>query len=550
MVENRVAMLFTFVDRGVSMPTRGNIEGNHFFANILGQGREVHMLHRGKFGSLMAVGGCLALSGVAIAMWNGAPSFTVSDVYAQQTAAAETAKGELVARAEELSGAFRAVAKAMKPSVVSITATKKVNVNVDGRRGMPEEFRRFFGEDFGGEQFQTPAPQNRRESREYTEQEIPAGLGSGVIISEDGYILTNNHVVAQADGLRVTLSDGRELEVEKVVGTDEKSDLAVLKVNATGLAAAKFGDSEALEVGDWVVAIGSPFGLAQTVTQGIVSATNRADMQITSYDDFIQTDAAINPGNSGGPLLNLQGEVIGINTAIASRSGSYNGIGFAIPSNTTRKVVENLIRNGRMIRGFVGLALAPLDSARLAKANLPSDLRGVVVEEVYPDGPAAKAGLQPGDVIVGVNKKNVDSVPQLRNVIAGMAPGDVSEFRIQRENKAMTIEVKIEEQTDEKLAAMGGANGQLPGLQLEPNSPELAAEYGLPEDASGLVVTGLASNSPFGDLLSLGDLIVSVNGKKVNNAGDVATVLRQSRSLKLEIVNSQGSRMVELRVAR
>lgn len=512
------------------------------------------MMHRGKFGSLMAVGGCLALSGVAIAMWNGTPTFSVSEVYAQQTEAAETAKGQLVARAEELSGAFRAVAKALKPSVVSITATKKVNLNGNGRRGLPpglpEEFRRFFGEDFGGEQFGNPAPQNRREPGEDAEQEIPAGLGSGVIISEDGYILTNNHVVAQADGLRVTLSDGRELEVEKVVGTDEKSDLAVLKVNASGLVAAKFGDSEALEVGDWVVAIGSPFGLAQTVTQGIVSATNRADMQITSYDDFIQTDAAINPGNSGGPLLNLQGEVIGINTAIASRSGSYNGIGFAIPSNTTRKVVESLIRSGRMIRGFVGLALAPLDSTRLAKANLPSDLRGVVVEEVYPDGPAAKAGLQPGDVIVGVNKKNVDSVPQLRNVIAGMAPGDVSEFRIQRENKALTIEVKIEEQTDEKLAAMGGANGQLPGLQLEPNSPELAAEYGLPEDASGLVVTGLASNSPFGGLLSLGDLIVSVNGKKVNNAGDVATVLRQSRSLKLEIVNSQGSRMVELRVAR
>lgn len=509
-------------------------------------------MHRGKLGSLMAVGGCLLLSGVAIGMWNGAPVFSVSDVYVKQTADAEAARGQLVARAEELSGAFRAVAKVLKPSVVSITATKKVNMSRGTGRGLPpglpEEFRRFFGDDFG-EQFEAPAPRNER-GAESAEQEIPAGLGSGVIISEDGYIVTNNHVVAQADGLKVTLSDGRELDVEKVVGTDEKSDLAVLKVNATGLVAAKFGDSEALEVGDWVVAIGSPFGLAQTVTQGIVSATNRADMQITQYDDFIQTDAAINPGNSGGPLLNLQGEVIGINTAIASRSGSYNGIGFAIPSNTTRRIVESLIRNGRMIRGFVGLALAPLDRDRLEKENLPSDLRGVLVEEVSPNGPAAKAGLKPGDVITGVDKKAVDSVPGLRNIIASTNPGTSAAFRIQRGGKAMEIPVTVEEQTDEKLAAMGGANGAIPGLQLEPNSPELAAEYGLPESETGLVVTGLASNSPFASLLSLGDMIVSVNGKKVATVNDVAASLRQGRSLKLDIVNAQGNRTVELRIGR
>lgn len=509
-------------------------------------------MHRGKLGSLMAVGGCLLLSGVAIGMWNGAPVFTVSDVYVKQTADAEAARGQLVARAEELSGAFRAVAKVLKPSVVSITATKKVNMSRGAGRGLPpglpEEFRRFFGDDFG-EQFEAPVPRNES-GNESAEQEIPAGLGSGVIISEDGYIVTNNHVVAQADGLKVTLSDGRELDVEKVVGTDEKSDLAVLKVNATGLVAAKFGDSEALEVGDWVVAIGSPFGLAQTVTQGIVSATNRADMQITQYDDFIQTDAAINPGNSGGPLLNLQGEVIGINTAIASRSGSYNGIGFAIPSNTTRRVVESLIRNGRMIRGFVGLALAPLDRDRLEKENLPSDLRGVLVEEVSPNGPAAKAGLKPGDVITGVDKKAVDSVPGLRNIIASTNPGTSAAFRIQRGGKAMEIPVTVEEQTDEKLAAMGGVNGAIPGLQLEPNSPELAAEYGLPESETGLVVTGLASNSPFASLLSLGDMIVSVNGKKVATVNDVAASLRQGRSLKLDIVNAQGNRTVELRIGR
>ena len=508
-------------------------------------------MHRGKLGSLMAVGGCLLLSGVAIGMWNGTPAYNLSEVYAKQTADADAARGQLVARAEELSGAFRAVAKVLKPSVVSITATKKVSMNRGGRAvppGIPEEFRRFFGDDFGGPQSEAPASRGGESNAQ--EQEIPAGLGSGVIISEDGYIVTNNHVVAQADGLKVTLSDGRELDVEKVVGTDEKSDLAVLKVNASGLVAAKFGDSESLEVGDWVVAIGSPFGLAQTVTQGIVSATNRADMQITQYDDFIQTDAAINPGNSGGPLLNLQGEVIGINTAIASRSGSYNGIGFAIPSNTTRRVVESLIRNGRMIRGFVGLALAPLDRERLEKEDLPGDLRGVLVEEVSPEGPAAKAGLLPGDVITSVDKKLVDSVPGLRNIIASTTPGTTAEFRVQRAGKAMAIQVTIDEQTDEKLAAMGGAGATLSGLQLEPNSPELAAEYGLPESETGLVVTGLASNSPFASLLSLGDMIVSVNGKKVTSSSDVAASIRQGRALKLDIVNAQGNRSVELRLGR
>jgi serine protease Do len=526
----------------------GYFSGAKHFVFIL----RVVIMHRGRLGSFLAVGGCLLLSGGAIAMWNGAPGFTASEVYTKQSADAEAARGKLVARAEELSGAFRAVAKVLKPSVVSITATKRVNMGRGGGGlppGLPEEFRRFFGDDFGGPEFETPVPRGGRRG-DVQEQEIPAGLGSGVIISEDGYIVTNNHVVAQADGLKVTLSDGRELDVDKVVGTDEKSDLAVLKVNATGLVAAKFGDSEALEVGDWVVAIGSPFGLAQTVTQGIVSATNRADMQITQYDDFIQTDAAINPGNSGGPLLNLQGEVIGINTAIASRSGSYNGIGFAIPSNTTRRVVESLIRNGRMIRGFVGLQLAPLDRERLEQENLPSDLRGVWIEEVSPEGPAAKAGLRPGDIVTAVNDKAVDSVPGLRNIIASTPPGTSVEFRIQRESKAMEVQIKIDEQTDEKLAAMGGPAGGLPGIQLEPNSPELAAEYGLTESASGVVVTGLASNSPFASLLSLGDMIVSVNGTKVSSVNDVAVSLRQGRSLKLEIVNKQGNRTVELRIGR
>jgi len=514
------------------------------------------MIHRGKLSTFLAVGGCLAVSGLFVGITKFGGGSGTSQLYAQQTVSAELAKREL-ARADELSGAFRKVAKALKPSVVSITATKKVGGGLRGGLnqglppGIPEEFRRFFGEEF--EQFGAPQPKGRPRQMQPQEddmqdQEVPAGLGSGVIISADGYILTNNHVIAQADGLKVTFSDGREMDVEKVVGADEKIDLAVLKVNASGLAPASLGDSDAMEVGDWVVAIGSPFGLAQTVTQGIVSATNRSDMQITSYDDFIQTDAAINPGNSGGPLLNLSGEVIGINTAIASRSGSYNGIGFAIPSNKVRRVAESLIRNGRMIRGFVGLSLAPLDRERLEKEKLPTDLRGVMIDDVYPEGPAAKAGLQKSDVVTSIDNKDVDSVPALRHYIADLSPGATVEFHILRGGKKEEIKVTVEEQTDDKLLAMGSGGIQLPGLQLEPSSPELAAEYNLPENAKGLVVTGIASNGPFGSLLSLGDLIVSVNGKPVGKVADMAVALRQGRSLKMEVMNQEGRRVVELRI--
>jgi hypothetical protein len=281
-----------------------------------------------------------------------------------------------------------------------------------------------------------------------------------------------------------------------------KSDLAVLKVNASGLVAAKFGDSEALEVGDWVVAIGSPFGLAQTVTQGIVSATNRADMQITQYDDFIQTDAAINPGNSGGPLLNLQGEVIGINTAIASRSGSYNGIGFAIPSNTTRRVVESLIRNGRMIRGFVGLALAPLDRERLGKENLPSDLRGVLVEEVSPEGPAAKAGLLPGDVITGVDKKfgsTLFPACETSSPARPLVPPLNSVFNATA--KRWRFKSRLKSRRMKNWPRWVGLELPCQACNWSPTHRNLLSSTGLPESTSGLVVTGMASNSPFASLL-------------------------------------------------
>ena len=271
-----------------------------------------------------------------------------STAYARQIAEAKSSRVELdsqasVASADQLSRVFREVSKSVKPAVVSIKNLVETNVRKRGNgrlpQGLPPGLEDFFG---GIEMGDEGTNETRR---------MQNGLGSGVIFRPDGYILTNNHVVKDATILEVFLSDDRRFEA-KVIGTDERTDLAVLKIDTTGLVAAPLGDSSKMEVGDWAIAIGSPFGLSQTVTAGIISATERTDQGITAYDNFIQTDAAINPGNSGGPLVNLRGEVIGINTAIASRGGGYNGIGFAVPSNLATRVVGDIISKGIVSRGY------------------------------------------------------------------------------------------------------------------------------------------------------------------------------------------------------
>lgn len=332
--------------------------------------------------------------------------------------------------ARGLSRVFQGVARKAEPSVVHITQLNRVQ----------QVQRDWFG-------FPIAVGEPR-----LTE----TGLGSGVIVSESGYVLTNNHVVRQAEVVRVKLFDGREFEA-KIVGRDPLTDIAVLKIEASGLTPAEFADSDALEVGEWVVAIGSPFGFSNTVTAGIVSAKARSglvlDGMVEGYQDFIQTDAAINPGNSGGPLLNLEGRVVGVNSAIASRTGGYQGIGFAIPSNMARAVMDSIIRHGRVARGWLGVSVTELPAEEVSRlgAGLRQALR---VEYVAPGSPAEKAGLRPGDIITRLQGRAVESSARFRNTIALTPPDSKVNVEILRGGEARTLTAVIADQLSVGLSAL------------------------------------------------------------------------------------------------
>ena len=323
-----------------------------------------------------------------------------------------------------LGKAFAAIAKQVTPAVVNISATRVI----PGRRSPMSDdpfFRHFFGDDFPfGDLFAEPERQAQ-------------SLGSGVIVSSDGTVITNNHVVEQAAAIRVSLADGRQFDA-KVVGVDPDTDIAVLKVGATGLPVAEWGDSGPLEVGEWVIAVGSPFGLSQTVTAGIVSAKGRTDMGISGYEDFIQTDAAINPGNSGGALVNMDGKLVGINTAILSETGGYQGVGFAVPSAIARPVMETLIRDGRVVRAWLGVLVSPV-------ADASGQPAGVAITNMYRQSPAHQGGLLPGDVIVQVAGKPIESPAQLRNTINRMKIGSKVEIALQRQGEALRATCELVE---------------------------------------------------------------------------------------------------------
>jgi len=323
------------------------------------------------------------------------------------------------------SEAFISVAKAAQPAVVNISSSRKV---IAGAQQPPSPspffddpfFRRFFGEEFR-RRFQLP-PERREQ-----------GLGSGVLVSPDGYIVTNNHVIAEAEEVTVLLADSRRFTA-KVVATDPRTDVAVIKIDAKGLPMLPWGDSSRLQVGEMVLAVGNPFGLNQTVTMGIISAVGRAHMGIVDYEDFIQTDAAINPGNSGGALVNLKGELIGINTAIFSQSGGYMGIGFAIPSNMAKGVMQSLIKHGKVIRGWLGVGIQDL-TEDLAKEFGVAEIKGALVSDVASDGPAAKAGLERGDVITSFNNVSVKDSTQLRSLVTESEPGATVTLTILRDKR-------------------------------------------------------------------------------------------------------------------
>jgi serine protease Do len=403
---------------------------------------------------------------------------------------------------QDLSRTFISVAKQIKPAVVNIDVVEKTKRS---SIQLPEGFPQIPG--FG-------APRRQK------------GTGSGVIISADGYILTNNHVAGDADQINVKLADGRELKA-KVIGKDTETDLAVIKVDAQNLSFARLGDSDKLEQGEWVIALGSPFGLQQTMTAGIVSATGR-DLGVAAgqFTNFIQTDASINPGNSGGPLINMQGEVVGINTLIFSQTGTSAGIGFAIPSNLATKVYAQLIKTGKVTRGYLGVSLNPM-SPSLAKAVGYNGSDGAVVADLPKDySPAASAGIRSGDVIVEFDGKHVTSPKQLTEMVADTPVGKPTELKYVRDGRALTATVKLgerpskpgESEQPDKDDPEEDA-GKL-GFSISDVSVELAREMKL-RIPTGVAITKVQPDSPAADAgLQRGDVIHRVSRMPVTNRQD------------------------------
>jgi serine protease Do len=434
---------------------------------------------------------------------------------------------------------FVDVAKSATPAVVNISTTRVIK----GPSGTPMTpffedpfFRQFFGDEFY-RQFQVP-----RERREQS-------LGSGVIVDPKGLIITNNHVVAKADEIKVLLGDKREFK-GKVVGTDPKTDIAVVKIDAKDLPTVAWGDSDKLQVGEYVLAIGNPFGLNQTVTMGIVSAVGRANVGIAEYEDFIQTDAAINPGNSGGALVNVRGELIGINTAIFSQSGGYMGVGFAVPSNMAKSVMDNLVKTGKVVRGWMGVSIQDV-TPELAEQFAIPEAKGALVTDVLENSPAAKAGLQQGDVIVSYDGKPVEDPGSLRNHVAQTAIGKKVKVGIIRDKKEKEIEIAISERPkemsqkgEEESAGPGGeASTALAGMEVRDLTPDMVQRFGLSKSDRGVIVTRIESGSAAMNAgLREGDLIVELNRQPVKSVKDFNRLASKAgkQDTLLLLVNRQG----------
>ncbi len=475
----------------------------------------------------LTLAGVIAVAGLTAAFKDKPAAATVnvsvSDKPLQRSAAAGLSYSHLV--------------KAVTPSVVKVVTTGKAQpVGFEGLPGFNDPmFRRFFGEPFGG-QPRTPAPRQQ-------------GQGSGVIVSEDGYILTNNHVVDGADEVKVGLQDGREFAA-KVVGRDPRSDVAVLKVDARKLPHLTLADSEKVEVGDVVLAIGNPFGIGQTVTMGIVSATGRGNMGL-DYEDFIQTDAAINPGNSGGALVDTEGRLLGINTAILSRSGGNQGIGFAIPANLASTVMTSLIQDGHVSRGYLGVMIQDLTPA-LAEQFKLKDQSGALVGDVTPDGPGAKAGLKSGDVVVEFNGKKVENSRQLKLRVASVKPGSAATVKLLRDGAPKTLSVKLDELPGEPRLAKAGAGADrthdaLDGTTVGDLGPRERQSGRIPAHVKGALVTEVQPGSAAAEAgLRPGDVIQEIDRKPVRNADEAVKLSERETGGKtlLKVWSNGGSRFV------
>jgi len=440
----------------------------------------------------------------------------------------------------ETSKAFSEIVSSVSPSVVNISTTKVYKRDQESLFEDPffDFFRPFHD-------FKAP--------KKWKEQ----SLGSGVVVSPDGYIITNHHVVEKADEIRVTLLDKRTFK-SLIVGVDPKTDIAVLRIEATSLPTIPWGNSEKLQVGEFVLAIGNPYGLTHTVTMGIISAVGRANVGIVDYEDFIQTDAAINPGNSGGPLVNIKGELIGINTAIFSKTGGYQGIGFAVPSNMVRLVIDQLIQKGKVIRGWLGVTIQELTPELSQKFGLRKT-KGALVSDVAGGGPAEKAGIVRGDIILEFNGREVKDVSSLRNVVAQSKVGNKISMKILRSGKEYTVRLVIAEMPREIAEAIphqlpdNPKMGAFTGLIVIDLTREIARQLGYGKDDKGVIVIRVEPGCPADEAgLRKGDVIKEIDKKRIDNQEDfdrIASTIKKDETILLFITRGDKKFYVTLRAS-
>jgi serine protease Do len=462
---------------------------------------------------------------------------------------------------ESLASIFRKVGKSVEPAVVQIDVIK--TTKAARPPGYDEWLRQFFKD--RNNDGEPDLPEGMNDGAEEFKQQ---GTGSGVIMEVNGseaFILTNNHVAGGATQMTVTLSNGTEVEGGTLVGADPKTDLAIVKIKAEGLVAAPWGNSDELEKGDWILAFGSPFNYVGSMTHGIVSAINRRAgiLGPNGYENFIQVDAPINPGNSGGPLVNTRGQVVGINTAIASRTGGFQGIGFAIPSNQAKTVYTALKQSGKVVRGYIGVGIADAASEPETRKMLGYTSRdGVLVKQTYGNTPAT-GKLQPGDIITALGGKPVKDAQELRNTIAATAPGTDLKVSVFRRNKTEEVTIKIGEQPEDMTLAMVGGrpgepairsevdSGSVLGMKLATPNENLVKEYSLGEIRKGALVTEVDPRSPAARAqLQKGDVITRVIDQDVANAKEAAEAIRkadQTKDIHLYVSNAQASRLVVIK---
>ena len=418
---------------------------------------------------------------------------------------------------------YNNVLKKVKNSVVNISIQKNIKTNL---RLSPFYNDPFFRQFFGN-----------RLPKQVPQERVQRALGSGVIVSTDGYIITNNHVIDEADKITVTIPGDKKEYEAKLIGSDKKSDIAVIKIEKDGLNPVRFYDSDEVKVGDLVFAIGNPFGVGETVTHGIVSALGRNSMGIEEYEDFIQTDAPINPGNSGGALLNSRGELIGINTAIVTRSGSSAGIGFAIPANMVRSIAKQLIEHGKYKRGFLGVTISNVTSQM---SSFYGGKFGALVASVGEDTPAKKAGLKRGDLIIAVDGKKVESASGLKNIIGTYQPGATVELTYVRNKQTKTVRVKLDSLDDASVVMDKGVYSYK-GLEVTPLGSALKNQLGISSDIEGVYVQSVKQKSAAFDAGILkGDIIIQIDDKMIKNVNDFKTAVK-SKGKKMVWIYRQGS---------